>query len=426
MREDLLHFVWKHGKFPQDSLVTTTGEPIEVVSLGTHNHLSGPDFFNAQLRISGQLWAGNVEVHIRSSHWYAHKHETDAKYANVILHVVWEHDREIVGGDGNFLPTLQLRDHIPEALLDRYERLFKGQRKTDVNCRTDIRNVPEFLFQNWLDRLYLERLEGKSTRVEALLKASHNNWEQVLFVLMMERFGSKINGPHFHQVATHIPFVLVRKLYGQPLQMEALFMGMAGLLERGTVEDEHYLALQREFRFLKHKYGLELPVTGPPEFFGLRPANFPTVRLAQLAAFYAHRQNVFQTLMDVGRATLADLFAVPLLPYWDHHYNFGKPSRKQKKRISARFLDLLVINVLAPLGFCHARHLKGTATQPVLDQMEAIAAEQNSILKKYADLGVPPANAKEAQAMLQLYQQYCTQNKCLQCAVGAQLLQGKS
>jgi hypothetical protein len=426
MQEDLLHFIWKTNKLHSKRLTTIHGEVVHIEDVGLHNDNSGPDFFNAKLRIDGQLWAGNVEIHVKSSDWHAHNHSNDSNYDNVILHVVWEHDSEVLRKDGSPIPVLCLNTYIEEDILSVYESLFKKGRNSFINCDADIAQTSPLIWNNWLDRLFVERMEAKSTLIRNLLKVYQNDWERVLFILLFKNFGSKINGPLFLEVGRKIDFHIVRKLIGKPLQMEALFMGMAGLLQKGPEGDSYYLTLQEEFLYLAQKFDLRPVALRPPEFFKLRPANFPTIRLAQLANFYAANHNIFHRLVNDGSQHIKVMFQVALHPYWENHYNFGKESPKKKKSLSSTFIDLIIINTIFPLRFCYLKQRGLNPSEVEMGLLEELKAENNGVLKKYARLQVVASNAKESQALLQLYQGYCTQNKCLQCAVGAALLNIKS
>jgi len=421
MKEDLLHYIWKYKKYPVASIRTTKGHVLSVQSSGTHNQLSGPDFFNAKLVIDEQLWAGNVEIHIKSSDWYAHNHETDANYDNVILHVVWEDDVAVFRSDASEIPTLELKKYISAELLSNYKKLFRQKPNVFINCGTDITAISEFNFNNWKERLYFERLERKSDVVFKLLETSKNDWEKVLFVLLLKNFGSKVNGELFFELGQSIDFSIVRKLQGQPLELEALLFGVSGLLE-AEQPDPYQQDLRQSYDYLRHKYELDTSQLSKPQFFKLRPSNFPTIRLSQFAQLYASAPSLFHLALQTEGADFYALFSVKTAAYWETHFTFGKTSKKGIKKTSKKFIDLLVINTILPLKFCYLRHqgitLDDAFSRPILD----IAAEKNSIVQQYRDLGVKATNAKDSQALLELYTNYCTKNKCLQCAVGAELL----
>jgi hypothetical protein len=405
MKEDLLHYIWKYKKYPFACIRTTKGHPISVQSSGTHNHLSGPDFFNAKLSIEEQMWAGNVEIHIKSSDWYAHNHETDSNYDSVILHVVWEDDVAVFRADGSEIPTLELKNHISTELLCNYQKLFQQKPNTFINCGKDIATISGFNFNNWKERLYFERLEQKSEVVLKLLEASKNDWEKVLFL----------------ELAKNLDFSIIRKLQNKPLELEALLFGLSGLLETEHT-DTYYLKLRKSYDYLAHKYQLDKEVMSTPEFFKLRPPNFPTIRLSQIAQLYAMSHSLFYNAVQNEETDLYRLFSVNTSEYWENHFTFRKVSKTSVKKTSKKFIDLLVINTILPLKFCYLKQQGLSVNDAFTKPIVMIPPEKNSIIQKYKELGVHVDTAKDSQALLELYTSYCTKNKCLQCAVGSELL----
>ncbi len=425
MKEDLLHFIWKYKKLQLNDLLGTRNEPIGIVNTGTHNHLAGPDFFNAKVNINGQLWAGNVEIHLKSSDWYAHHHEQDANYNNVILHVVWEDDASVFRSDNSEISTLELRNYIPQRVLEAYQKLFDKNGVQFINCEKNIAHVDTFLFENWLERLYFERLERKSQWVFELLESSKNDWEQVLFAMLLKNFGLKINGASFLSLARALDFSTVRKLQSDTLALESVFYGMSHILDSEEIPDEYYIRLKKEYIYQRHKFALEEASVQKPEFFQLRPPNFPTIRLSQLANLYTKRQNLFSRVIHASQLeTLYELFDVSASAYWNDHFTFGKKSKKSIKRLTKSFIDLLIINTLLPLKFCYAQYQGKEANDEIIQIISQIKREENSIIFNFKNHGIAIENAKDSQAILQLYNEYCTQNKCLQCAVGTRILQG--
>lgn len=423
MREDLLHFLWKYHKLTTSDLYTTHSESISILDTGTHNQLSGPDFFNAKIDINGQLWAGNVEIHVRASDWYAHKHEEDPKYENVILHVVWEEDTVVFRKNGTVIPTLELKKVVSPKLVQVYQELLDKQKHSFINCETDIFKVDSFIFENWLERLYVERLEHKSGIIFKLLESSKNDWEQVLFTLLLKSFGSKINGDAFSTLADHLKFSVVRKLGDNSDQLESLLFGMSHLLEDDTSVDMYHLRLKRDFEFLKRKFHLDNEGVLRPHFFKLRPSNFPTVRLSQFANLYGKQDRLFERVIKAtDLSILYSVFESSASAYWNDHYVFGKSSKEKRKKLTKPFIDLLIINTVLPLKFCYFRHLGKTATGEILHIIAQIKAEQNSIIKGYDGLGIKIETAMESQALIQLYQGYCAENKCLDCVIGNTIL----
>ena len=425
MREDLLHFIWKYKKLQLTDLLATNGESVVIIDVGLHNHLAGPDFFNAKVNIGEQLWAGNVEIHIKSSDWYLHRHEEDFNYDNVILHVVWEDDASVFRKEGSEIPTLELKNYLPKVLLQAYQNLFDKKHKTFINCESDIAQVDVFVFQNWLERLYFEKLERKSELVLSLLKDSKNDWEQILFSLLLKNFGLKINGEAFLSLSNTLDFSVVRKLQSDVLQLESVFFGMSHLLKDETILDTYHIKLKKEYEYAKNKFDLTDDGVIKPEFFKLRPPNFPTIRLSQLANLYVLKQNLFDKVINANSLEeLYLLFDVSASEYWNDHFTFGKSSKKSIKKLTKKFIDLLIINTILPLKFCYSQQLGRDENEAIIKIVKKIKTEENSIISNFKGQGVLVKNAKDSQAILQLYNEYCTKNKCLKCAVGSTLLQG--
>ncbi|MCM4153889.1 DUF2851 domain-containing protein [Arenibacter sp. N53] len=426
MREDLLHFIWKYKKLQMENLKGSKKEAIQILDVGSHNLLSGPDFFNAKIKIDQQLWAGTVEMHIRSSDWYAHNHEMDPNYHNVILHVVWEDDCDVFRSNNTVIPTLVLKDYISSSILLEYQKLFYHKESSLINCSNDIGDIDDFVLHNWLEVLYFERLEKKTDLVAQLLMESKNDWERVFFILLSKNFGLKINGETFFEIARRLPFPMVRKIQHNALQLESTLYGLAGLLEEDIVGDGYYESLKSEFDFLKAKYDL---LDGPwqkPEFFKLRPSNFPTIRLSQVANLYSKHQNLFSKVIGAQSAgEIYKVFNVSASEYWDSHYTFGKISKKYGTKLSKKFVDLLIINTILPVKLSYAKHMGRDVNDEIINIISGISPESNSIISKFRMLKLQFPSAKESQAVLQLYNEYCTKNKCLHCAVGHQLLNRK-
>lgn len=426
MREDLLHFVWRHQKFDSNRLLTTADEPIKIYNQGSANQYSGPDFFNAKIQIADQLWAGNIEIHVKASDWYAHGHESDTNYDNVILHVVWEDDVAIFRKDGSQIPVLELEHYLSEELLNYYRKLFENPKYTFINCEQDFFSTDGFIMDNWLERLFFERLEQKSKLIFELLEASKNDWEKVLFCLLMKNFGLNINGPVFLEIAQALDFSIIRKTRHNLLQIESLLFGMAGLLQNETILEAYFLGLVQEFEFLRHKHQLS-PIIQKPEFSGLRPHNFPTIRLAQIANLYHKNQNLFSSVLATGEPSdFYSLFSTNVSAYWKHHFTFGKSSKTSQKKLTENFIDLLLINTIIPLKFSYAKYLGKEMDDHLVVLLAKIKAEKNTIIGKYDTIGPRTKNALQSQAKIQLYQHYCNKNQCLRCAIGADLLNRNS
>ena len=417
MKEDFLHYVWKFQKLVGLDFRTSNNEILHIRNPGSHNQNSGPDFFNSQIELDGQLWAGNIEIHIKSSDWYAHGHEADPAYDNVILHVVWEHDAEIYRKDGSVISTFMIKEHLPKTTVEQYQNLFSKQAKW-INCENDFGEMDSFILENWLERLYLERLQKKEAMVRQELVASQNHWESLLFRMLCKNFGLKVNNDSFFSIAKSISFSTVQKCAQERIELESLLFGQAGLLD-GEKEDWYFKMLKEKYLFLEHKFKLRNDKVIRPIFFRLRPPNFPTLRLAQLAMLYARRRNLFSEIIAAEKMSdFYELFHVAASEYWDTHYNFGLGSMVRKKKISKSFVDLLVINTIIPIKFSYAVHQGQDISESILLLASEIPSEENTIIKKFNSLQPISKNALQSQGLLQLKSEYCDKNKCLQCAVG--------
>ena len=420
MKEDFLHHVWQHKKFAVTQLQTTTGESIQVLNSGQYLQQTGPDFFNAQLIIGNQKWAGNIEIHLKSSDWYLHNHEKDANYHSVILHVVWEYDVPIFRKNNTEVPTLELKKYVELADLHKYQSLTT--QKAWIYCENDIRKVNDFIFRNWQERLYFERLERKATEIRQLLLDSNNNWEAVLFCMLAKNFGLNTNGILFQNMARSIPFSIIRKESFAIENLEALFFGQANMLE-ANFQDNYTIKLQHDYNYLIKKYKITKNVFDKVEFFKHRPDNFPTIRLAQLAALYSKEHNLFSKIISFNVISeLYDLFKVEVSNYWETHYNFDKTSVLKKKKMTDSFIDLILINTIIPVRFAYEQSLQKESSQEIIDLIESIQPEKNIVIDKFSAIGVDVKNAFETQSLLQLKKEYCDEKKCLQCAIGIHLL----
>ncbi len=426
MKEDFLHFLWYHKLFSTRQMKTVQGEDIYVIKSGEYNTNAGPDFLHAQLQIDYQIWVGNVEMHVKSSDWYAHHHETNKDYDAIILHVVWEHDAEIYMKNNQPIPTLVLKDYVHHQVFMNYLSL-RVRNKEWISCGTQIGNVDSFLLNNWLEKLYIERLEKKAVLIQELLKQSNNNYEAVLFWLLAKNFGLDVNGDAFLKLARSFDYSVLMKVRHDQTLLSALLFGQAGFLEEDTVQDPYFLALKKEYAFLKHKFKLQGVAKHQFKFFRMRPSNFPTIRIAQLIALihdYSHlfsRINKSNSLHD-----FYELFAVEVPSFWKTHYTFMSVSKKTSKKLTRSFIDLLLINTIIPMKYVHAKN-NGYFTEDVLFLLiKEIKPEVNSIVSKFLSLKVKAKNAFETQALLELKKNYCSKKRCVSCGVGIRILKDKT
>lgn len=420
MKEDFLHYLWKFKKFDTLNLQTFNGEKITISSVGQYLELAGPDFFNAQITIGDQKWAGNVEIHVKSSDWYAHNHEKDTAYENVILHVVWEHDTEIFRKNNSEIPVLEIKKYVDSETIASYQSLITP--KSWIFCEKQLTAIPQFAFKNWQERLFFERLERKSKPIFELLQQTNQDWEAVLFCLLARNFGLNTNGEIFLKIAQSIPFSIIRKESFETENLEALFFGTAGLLDLEK-EDAYFKDLKFRYFYLLHKYQLEKIIVEPVQFFKHRPDNFPTIRLSQLASLYHLHQNLFSKIIASNLvAAIYEMLDVVASDYWQNHYQFDKESPKKKKKLSRSFIELIIINTIIPLQFAYAGSQGKEISEDLIRLLDEVTPEKNAVIDKFASFGIKSKTAFESQSLLQLKNEYCNKSRCLECAVGVELL----
>lgn len=421
MNEDFLHYVWKYKLFSTNDLKTTSKENIQILKAGLHNKNAGPDFLNSKLKIANQIWAGNVEIHIKSSDWYLHKHETDANYDAVILHVVWENDASIFMKNNTPIPTLVLKDIVDSSVLNNYRNLLLTPTSW-IPCKNSIASIDDFTFSNWKERLFFERLERKSEEINTLLKEANNNFEAVLFQLLAKNFGLKVNGDAFLRLAQSVDFSIIQKVCFNEHQFYALLFGQAGFLEE-DVEEEYHQQLKLEYAFLKHKYKLETISKNNFSFFRMRPTNFPTIRIAQLGSLFSKHQNLFSKLIQIEKIEgFYKLFSVEINDFWKTHYNFDKKSKASTKKLTKSFIDLLIINSIIPLKFLYLKSRGELEINKLIDVLQLIKPEKNNIISKFSDIGIKSKSSFDTQSLLELKNNYCTEKRCLECAIGVKVL----
>ena len=423
MKEDFLHYLWKFKKFDTSNLTTSNGEKLTIENSGSYLQLAGPDFFNSQITIENQKWAGNVEIHLKSSDWYVHHHERDSNYDSVILHVVWEHDVEIYRKNNTEIPVLILKNLVSKETLNNYQSLVSP--KSWIFCEKQIESVNSFIMLNWQERLFFERLERKSKPIFDLAESSLHDWDAILFCQLAKNFGLNTNGESFYNMANSIPFSIIRKEANDLFNLESLLFGIAGLLEINK-EDHYYKKLKGNFDYLVQKYQLQSNSFTSLQFFKHRPDNFPTIRVSQLANVYYCQQQLFSKIIKADNVvTIYEIFDKSVSEYWETHYQFDKISPKKKKALSKSFIDLLIINTIIPLQFAYAKSKGKEISEKLISLLNQVKPEANAIIDKFSSFGLKAQNAFETQALLQLKNEYCNKNRCLECSIGMELLKSE-
>jgi hypothetical protein len=420
--EDFLQYIWKFRLFDMNDLKTTDGETLQIISPGLQNTNAGPDFQDAKIQIGDTLWAGNAEIHLSSSGWKEHGHQTDAAYNNVILHVVYRDDEPVYRMDGAKVPTLILFNRISPELYERYHHLIFDP-KQFIPCEAQIGQVDNLLIQNWLTRVLVERLQNRSIALTNALQVNRGDWEETFYQFLAANFGFKINALPFELLAKSLPQNILAKHKNDPMQIEALIFGQAGFLT-DDLQDEYPRKLKQEYDFLQKKFKLQPIEKHLWKFLRLRPSNFPTIRLAQFAALIAQSNHLLSKVLDTRGHDVHKLFDdIKVNPYWDDHYQFDKPSVVISKSMGKTSVNVLLLNTLALFLFTYGNHHQSERyVNRCLKLLEYLPVEKNSIIDNFALLGVKVKTAYESQALLELKKTYCDNKKCLQCGVGIKIL----
>lgn len=444
--EKLLHYVWKHRILPLRALLTSDGQELEIVDAGLSNPNAGPDFFNAKVRIGQTMWAGNVEIHLRSSDWYRHGHDTDERYDNVILHVAHVIDCPVTTHSGKTLPQLQL--DIPAGLAAKYEQLHKTENYP--RCYPIIPNIETFRTHSWLDTLLCERLQERADKVLERLHAVNMDWEWALFMTLARNFGFGINGDAFEAWCRLIPLNRLGKHRDDLFQIEAIFLGLAGLLQADALprncreagqNDPYFLKLQKEFAYQTRLFDLATPLPFVQwKYLRLRPQNFPHIRLAELAWMYHHGEVGLQNLIDAvmtedeadnkGESTaikaLRKILSCETSDYWHDHIMFGSTVPHMELHLSRSSQNLIIINTVVPVLYAYATtHDRWKLRERLLDLLRELPAENNYILRQWQSCGLPVDNAADSQALIQLKREYCDRLDCLRCQFGYEYLKSE-
>ena len=420
MTERLLQYIWQYQHYNHSELTTSDDEPLQIIQPGILNTNQGPDFLNARIMIGSTMWVGSIELHINSSDWKSHKHDQDKNYQNVVLHVVWHHDAEI---ELSF-PTLQLQGRVSGLLLTRYDQLMRTP--GFIPCQNSIHHADALTWASWKDRLLAERLIAKTREIFVFLKKNKNHWEETLWWMIARNFGLKVNSETFLEIACSIPLRVLANEKKQIHRIESILFGQAGLLDGDFIEDYPKM-LQKEYLFIKRKYGLK-PVSQKLVFLRMRPSNFPTLRLAQLAMLVHETQHLFSRIRTARSLDeLKRCLQITANDYWHYHYRFDEPAAFKEKKLGEQMIHNILTNTVIPIVFAYGDQLSEyTYKNKALEWLNDIPAEKNTITTGFETLGIANKNTFDSQALLQLKKQYCDPKRCLDCMIWNKLFSTSS
>lgn len=423
MKEDFLHFIWRFQYFDKKDLKATSGELINILHPGFANDDAGPDFSDAKVVINDIHWHGHVEIHLCSADWNHHHHHHDPTYDNVILHVVWEDNKLIHRNDGSPIPTLELKHKIDASLKDRYEQLVETPLK--VPCASSIQDVGNIVRLSMLEKALMDRLSKRCRTIHKLLVLRNNDWEETAYALLAKNFGFKVNSEPFLRLSEVLPLKILLKHRNSLLSIEALLFGQAGFLDQ-PIKEPYFETLKEEYLFLSKKYQLydnRLSLV-QWKFMRLRPANFPTFRIAQFAMLIFRRGSLFSMLLSIENPkTLLDALELKLCDYWQNHVNFGKTSAHKFSGTGKESINNIIINSAAPLQAAYGKYIdRQSLVDNAVNLLQQTPAEKNNITKMWKGLGLAIEHAFDSQGSIELYNNYCIPRKCLDCTIGAHII----
>ena len=415
--ERLLQYIWQFQYFNKRSLQTTSGEEVQILFPGTFNTNQGPDFLDARLQLGATMWAGHVELHLSTSLWFQHRHHLDKNYTGVVLHVVWQHDMQELPGN---IPVLALQDRVSKILLEQYAVWMNGQ--VTIPCGEQLTRVKRIVWLTWKERLLIERLQRKSEQVFAFLQQNNQHWEETFWWMVARNFGIKVNADAFQQIAHSISINILARHKTQLQQIESLLLGQAGLLTE-DLQDKYSTMLRKEYHFLRHKYSIQ-PIHHTVQFLRMRPGNFPTVRLAQLAMLIHQSEHLFSKIKET--TSIVDLKAmlnVTAGDHWHYHYTLENESGYKPKKLGEAMTENIIINTIAPVIFAYGHlHKDDILKDRALRWLETLSPENNSITQSFRQLGCQNLTAFDSQSLIELKNNYCNEKRCLDCAVGNAIL----
>ena len=419
MNEAFLHYVWSTLNFDFHRLKTTDGTPVHILHTGTWNTDQGPDFIDAKIQLDRLEWTGNVEIHYKGDDWYNHGHDTDPVYNNVILHIVFEASaKQVCRNDGSPIPEIVLKDRISPHLTRKASELLLSEHQ--IPCERHLQTIDQDLLKKFISDLSEMRLAEKVLHYQQEIIGVRTDWAQLLWEEIIAYLGHLKNREVFRQIAREVPYKLYCKHLDNPIQAEALLMGTAGLLT-GTTHDDYQKKLKKEWTYLSTLYDLS-PVHYPLNFFRMRPANFPTVRLSQVHQLCT-RFRPLTKLFDHEEWTKLLSAKLPSTEYWFEHNRFALSHKARKKEIGRQQKKLLLINCIIPLAIAYGKaHGVDSTLQTSISYLKKLSPEENKLTRYFSTFDIRMQNAWESQGLLRLFGEHCTHKKCLTCRLGKEIL----
>ena len=419
--EKLMQYVWQHRLWISQAMITVDGRKVQVIDPGRLNTDAGPDFFNAKVKIDGEMWVGNIEIHVRASDWFRHHHDEDLAYDNVILHVVEKDDIEVRRSNGELIPQMCMP--CSPQFSQQYSRLV-GSASSELPCADEISRLPSIYLTDMISTLGYERLYSMVERIEALLQRFSGDWNEVCYVLLARSLGFGVNSDAFERLALATPLKVMAKHSDSLTAIEAMLFGQSGLLDKAPDDDSYVATLKTEYQFYEHKFGLKQPTSLGWKMARMRPQNFPHRRIAVLSALIEGGFSCASKMMSAKNIEeVQQLFNVNLSGYWSSRCSFNAIGGGGAKGLSDSSIAILIINAVVPVIYAYGK-LQGDddACNRAVEMLQSLKAERNSIVELFTRAGIECKDAFTSQALIELRRQYCETRKCLYCRIGHRML----
>lgn len=459
INENFICRIWEGGEKYFSGLITDGGDDVEIIDKGTRNFDSGPDYRNAKIKIGGKVLTGDVEIHRDHSNWVQHDHHNDRRYISVILHVVLWDSSERTAPKLRLkreLPTVILANHLKSSIHDIWKDIIsEPSERFRLPCFPKNSDIGTSELAAWIQKLSVERLKLRAERIRTrLLELGRSGsggvtknrkfWEQALYEFIFEALGFSKNKEQMQNLAVSANLEIIRKHSGESIEgIQAILYGTSGLLFDVRTKDEYIDKIKELWRVLGEKINSPRFQRSEWAFFGQRPQNYPTIRIAygsQIIYKLLYRELfraltlVFEdkdfTIKQAVKDVTGLLEPSPDL-YWNSHYDFGKSSKAKNILAGRQRISDILINVILPLLYLYSSEFPNKALQrnllrlysgyPSKAENSVLKVMQSQLLEK-RDISISTVAVE--QGLIQLHNFYCTREKCDKCVVGKSAAQG--
>lgn len=443
INESFISRIWETPSYYETTLLTTENKVVEILDYGEKNSDAGPDFKDAQIRIDGILYSGDIEIHCNFQGWKQHNHKDDNKYNKVILQVVfWDEDDE----ERREIPRVKKSRHISTVILSKFLKqsihtiwkdiINNPSSKFKIPCYPNVLELDDEFKKEVIKDFGFKRLRYKTIRLRNRLDDFHENrnkkftWEIMLFEFICEALGYSKNKSQFLKLARSLHY---EEFENDKLFIDAVLFGAAGFLHDLKFKDEYISVLKAIWNNAKNIKFPETLDKSEWNFFRLRPSNFPTVRLAYASGllykilfegFLKQIISIFNNEKKIYNKLLELFLNVEISDYWKNHYNFGKETKSKTKYIGKERINDIIANVIIPLAYLYTLEFEIQDTKvKVLEFYSSLKCINTNEITRVmeAQMEVTSKTILEEQGLIHLHNFYCIKGKCYECRIGEKI-----